>query len=309
MTAKKYRLVTRADFDGVVSGALLSELDMIGDVAFAEPGEMQDGKVPVSGDDVTANLPYNDNAYLCFDHHLSEVERVGRHDNLIIDPGAPSAARVVYDYFGGTEAFPRISQEMLAAVDRADSAQYTEEDILAPDPWTTLNFLLDPRTGLGRFEPFAISNDQFMKDMMIYCRHHPVEDILKIPDVEERLHLYLDHEERFEMQIRRRSKVHAKLVVVDLRGEDVIYAGNRFTVYAIFPECNISIQVLPASEPGKSLLAVGKSILSRTSTTDVGKLMLSYGGGGHKAVGTCRVADGDVDRVLRELIEKITADG
>jgi len=309
MTSKKYRLVTRADFDGIVSGALLNELDMISEVTFAEPGEMQDGRVPVRSDDVTTNLPYNENVFLCFDHHRSEIERVGQHDNLIIDADAPSAARVVYDYFGGAEAFPRISQEMLSAVDKADSAQYTEEDILAPDPWTTLNFLLDPRTGLGRFEPFSISNEQFMKDMMIYCRHHPIAEILKIPDVEERLHLYLDHEERFEMQIRRCTKVHTKLAVVDLRGEDVIYAGNRFTVYAIFPACNISIQVLPDAEPGKSLLAVGKSILSRTSKTDVGTLMLAYGGGGHKAVGTCRVPDGDVDRVLKELIEKITADG
>ena len=309
MTTKKYRLITRADFDGVVSGALLGELDMIDEVIFAEPGEMQSGKIPVTDNDITTNLPYVEGVHLCIDHHRSEIERVGEKENLIINPDKPSAARVVYDHFGGAAAFPNISQEMLDAVDKADAAQYTEEDILAPDPWTQLNFILDPRTGLGRIGHFAISNEQLMKDMMLYCRHHPVEEILKIPDVEERLHLYMDHEERFEMQVRRCATVHTKLVVADLRGEDILYAGNRFTIYAVYPACNISIQVLPDSEAGKTLLAVGKSILSRTSKTDVGKLMLEYGGGGHRAVGTCRVANKDVDRVLGELIQKITQDG
>ena len=309
MPAKKYRLITRADFDGVVSGALLYELDMVGDVAFAEPGAMQHGRVGVTSDDITVNLPYVESAYLCLDHHASEIERVGVQDNLVNDPKAPSAARVVYDYFGGAEIFSAISTDMLDAVDQADSAQYTEEDIFAPGPWAMLNFIMDPRTGLKRFAEFSISHEQFLKDMMLYCRHHPVSEILKIPDVEERVHLYMAHEERFELQIRRCSKVYTKLAVVDLRNESMIYAGNRFTTYAVFPACNISIQALPSSESGVTTLAVGKSILSRTSNTNVGQLMLEYGGGGHEAVGTCRVKDEDADRVLAELIQRITQDG
>jgi len=309
MSDKTYRLVTRADFDGVVSGGLLLEIGLVDDVMFAEPKDMQDGKIDVTTNDITANLPYVESAHLCFDHHLSETIRVGEKPNMVIDPNEPSAARVIYEYYGGEKAFPKISPELMVAVDKADSADYSEMDILAPGPWTKLNFILDPRTGLARFGHFSISNEQLMKDMMVYCRHHPIEEILKIPDVEERLHLYEEHEEFCEMQIRRCAKVHTKLAVVDLRGEDKIFAGNRFTVYAIFPACNISIQILPHTDGERTVFAVGKSILNRTSNTNIGELMLEYGGGGHRAAGTCRVPNEDAKRVLGELIQRINKDG
>jgi len=309
MTDSKYRLVTRADFDGVVAGGLLIELGLIDEILFAEPKEMQDGKIPITENDITTNLPFVDGVHLCFDHHLSETVRVGEHKNHIIEASAPSAARVVYNYYGGKTAFPNIPEDLIEAVDKADSAQYSEEDILAPDPWTLLNFMLDPRTGLSKFGHFDISNQQLMKDMMIYCRHHPVGEILKIPDVEQRLHLYEEHEEAAEMQIRRCATVHNKLVIVDLRNEDIVYAGNRFMVYAIFPACNISIQVQPHEDGERTVLATGKSILDRSSKTKIGPLMLEYGGGGHDAAGTCRVPNADVDRVLKELTQRINADG
>lgn len=154
MTANKYRLITRADFDGVVSGGLLMELDMIDEIIFVEPKDMQDGKITVTSNDITTNLPYVEGVHLCFDHHLSETTRVGDKENLIIDPNKPSAARVVYEHFGGKEKFPSIPDELMAAVDQADSADYTEEDIFAPGPWTLLNFILDPRTGLSGFAEF-----------------------------------------------------------------------------------------------------------------------------------------------------------
>ncbi len=308
MSAKKYRLVTRADFDGAVSGCLLKELDMIGEVLFAEPSQVQHGEIEIGGNDILTNLPYAEAAHLCIDHHLSEVERVGARDNLVIDAEAPSAARVVYNHFGGAEAFPEISCDMMAAVDQADAAQYEEADILAPEPWTMLNFMLDPRTGLERFGPFQISNEQLMKEMMTYLRHTPVEEIMKLPDVEERQHLFMAHAELFEMQIKDCATLHGNLVVVDFRGQESIYCGNRFTVYALYPECNISIQVMP-SDQDRSLFAVGKSILDRSSQTNVGELMLKYHGGGHRAVGTCRVANAEADRVLGELVAQITSDG
>jgi len=309
MTEKKYRLVTRADFDGVVSGGLLIEMGLVDEVTFAEPKDMQDGKIPITGDDITANLPYVETAHLCFDHHLSETLRVGEKSNLVIGPNEPSAASVIYDYYGGEQAFPGIAPELMDAVNKADSADYSEMDILAPENWTLLNFVLDPRTGLARFGDFAITNEQLMKDMMVYCRHHPIEEILKIPDVEERIRLYEEHVEFCEMQIRRCTKVYTKLAVTDLRGEDKIFAGNRFTVYAIYPACNISIQVLPHEDGEKTVLAVGKSIVNRTSKTNIGELMLEYGGGGHRAAGTCRVPNADVDRVISELVIRINADG
>lgn len=304
---KKYRLITRADFDGVVAGGLLIERGLVDRVDFAEPKEMQDGLIAVGGNDITTNLPYVDGVHLCFDHHVSETERVGPHDNHIIDPDAPSAARVVYNHFGGKTAFPDIPDGLMDAVDKADAAQYSEEDILAPDPWTLLNFVMDPRTGLSRFEHFEISHEQMMKDMMVYVRHHPVEEILAIPDVEQRLHLYMEHEEKAELQLRDHSRIDGNVVVVDLRGEDIIYAGNRFTIYAVYPDCNVSIQLTKAKKPDTTVMAVGKSILNRTNAVNIGSLMLEHGGGGHANAGTCQVANADVDGVIQELVARLNA--
>lgn len=309
MAEEKHRLVTRADFDGVVCGALFSELDMIDDILFAEPSDMQQGRVPVSDKDISANLPYVEGIHLCFDHHLSEVERVGEKDNLIIDAEAPSAARVVYRHFGGKESFPRISGELLDAVDQADSAQYTGEDILAPEKWTLLNFIIDPRTGMEAVGGFNIAHNAFLYDLMTYCRHNPIEEILGLPDVQERVNAYLYQKEFAELQLVRCSTVHGNLVVVDLRDEDPIYACNRFLIYALKPECNISMHLLPAPESGKTSITIGKSILDRSSKTNAGLLLLEFGGGGHAAAGGCRVDNAKADEVVAALIERINADG
>ncbi|MBC8451638.1 MAG: exopolyphosphatase [Rhodospirillaceae bacterium] len=303
----KFRLITRPDFDGVVSGALLYEREMVEDVIFAQPNEMQAGRVSVLGNDITANLPYNENAVLCFDHHLSETARVGERENLVIDSDSPSAARVIYNHFGGREGFPMFPTDLMKAVDQADSADYSEEDILAPTDWTLINFVTDPRTGLSRFGHFAISNDQLMIDLMHYCRRHEPGEILDIPDVEERVHLFLEHGEYAELQIRKNANVQGKTVVVDLLQEEKIYACNRFMVYALYPECNLSIYLNPLENSDVVEIAMGKSILDRSSNTNVGMLMLDYGGGGHEAVGTCRVPKGEADDVLAALIEKIQA--
>jgi len=304
-----YRLITRADFDGLVSAVLLRERGLIDEVVFATPNDMQGGRVPVSAGDIMSNLPYVPGVHLAFDHHVSEVTRVGAHDNLIIDGAAPSAARVIHGYFGGAEAFPDISAEMMAAVDQADSADYTEMDILAPDRWTMLNFIVDPRTGLHRFRDFEISNEQLMLDLTWYCRRHSIEEIMVIPDVEERVHLYLEHKEKAEHQTKRNATVRGSLLIVDSRNESVLYAANRFMIYALYPETNISMAVSRASRPGFTEIAVGRSIINRTSNTDVGHLLLEFGGGGHASAGTCQVADERVDEVVEALAARILADG
>ncbi|NQV56361.1 MAG: exopolyphosphatase [Rhodospirillales bacterium] len=310
MGEEKFRLVTRADFDGVVAGSLLIELEMVGrDVCFAEPRDVQQGRVDIGDRDITTNLPYVDGVHLCFDHHLSETVRVGERKNHIIDPNAPSAARVVYDYYGGEQAFPKISVEMMEAVDQADSAQYSERDILAPDGWTLVNFLIDPRTGLSKVGKFSSTNDQFMRDMMVYCRHHPVDEILALPDVEERLHLFQEHEEYAEMQLKRCSTTNENVVVADFRGEDPIYASNRFFLYGLYPSIQVSIHVLPGDTDDKVLFAVGKSILNKGSKANIGLLMLERGGGGHAAVGTCQVDKKSADDELIKLISEITGAG
>jgi nanoRNase/pAp phosphatase (c-di-AMP/oligoRNAs hydrolase) len=308
-TPERYRLVTRSDFDGLVCAALLKHLGMLDDILFVHPKDVQDGKVEMGPNDVTTNLPYNPDVAISFDHHHSETIRVGEaKPNHVIVPGAESAARVVYEYYGGAETFGAI-EELMDAVDKGDAAQFTLDEILHPSGWVLLNFLMDPRTGLGRFRDFRISNYQLMMQLIDVCTAMSIEEILETPDVKERVDLYFEHAAAVEEQIRRCARVHGNLVVLDLREEEVIHPTNRFTLYALFEQCNISIHVLWGLRQQNTVFATGKSILDRSSQTNVGELMLSYGGGGHEAAGTCQVENEDAPRVLAELIETINADG
>ncbi|MDR1889270.1 MAG: exopolyphosphatase [Zoogloeaceae bacterium] len=310
MNHEKFRLVTRSDFDGLVCAVLLNELNLIDDIKFVHPKDMQDGKIDITARDITTNLPYVTEAHLAFDHHLSETLRnTGERKNHIIDAQAPSAARVVYDYYGGKGAFPEISDDMMAAVDKADSAQFSRDEILEPTGWVLLNYLMDARTGLGRFREFRISNYALMMDLIKYCKHHSIHEILQLPDVRERSELYFEHAQKASEQIRRCATVHQNLVVLDLRAEETIYATNRFMIYALFPETNISIHVLWGLQKQNTVFATGKSILDRSSKTNVGELMLAYGGGGHQAAGTCQVPNDQAEAVLQKLITQITANG
>ncbi len=310
MAEQRFRLVTRSDFDGLVCAVLLKELDLIDEIKFVHPKDMQDGKIEITSNDITTNLPYVEGVHLAFDHHLSETIRIGgKKANHIIAPDAPSAARVVYDYYGGKARFQEISDEMMAAVDQGDSAQFSKEEILHPTGWVLLHFLMDARTGLGRFREFRISNYQLMMDLIAYCKEHTIGEILSLPDVNERVELYFEHEERFIDQIKRCATVHHNLVVLDLRDEEVIYAGNRFMIYALFPQCNISIHEMWGVKQQNTVFAVGKSILNRTSKTNIGELMLKYGGGGHLNAGTCQIDNSKASAILQELIATITAEG
>lgn len=309
MSDAKYRLITRSDMDGLVCAVLLKDLDLIDDIKFVHPKDMQDGKIEVTARDITTNLPYVPGVYLAFDHHLSETIRNVKHDNHIIHPEAPSAARVVYDYYGGKARFPNITDAMMEAVDKADAAQFSKDDILEPKDWDLLSFLMDARTGLGRFREFRVSNYQLMMDLIDYCRDHGIADILQLADVKERVDLYLDHAEKAKAQILRCATVHNNLVVLDLRQEETIWATNRFTIYALFPQCNISIHVMWGVQKQNTVFATGKSILDRSAKTNVGELMLQYGGGGHHAAGTCQIANDQAEATLKVIIAAINADG
>lgn len=309
MTDKKFRLVTRSDFDGLVCAVLLKDLDIIDDILFVHPKDMQDGKIDIGPNDITTNLPYVAGCHIAFDHHLSETVRNEARANHVIDPNAPSAARVVYDYYGGQSKFPTISVEMMDAVDKGDSAQFSKEEILNPEGWVLLNFIMDARTGLGRFRDFRISNYQLMMQLIHYCRDHSIDDILALEDVQERVELYKEHDALAKKQIQRCSSLHDNLVVLDLTGEDIIYTTNRFVIYALFPQCNISIHKMWGLKQQNTVFAVGKSILDRSSNTNIGELCLRYGGGGHLNAGTCQVNNDQAERVLDELIESINLDG
>jgi nanoRNase/pAp phosphatase (c-di-AMP/oligoRNAs hydrolase) len=304
----RYRLVTRSDFDGLVCAVLLKQLGLVEDILFVHPKDVQDGQVEIGPGDIATNLPYAPDAHLVFDHHHSETLRnTTIAPNHIIDPDAPSAARVVYDHYGGAERFQNISPDLMRAVDQADSAQYSLQEVLAPEGWVLLNFLMDSRTGLGRFRDFRISNYQLMMQLIDACQRHTIEEILELPDVKERVDLYHQQSEAFVAQLRRCSTLRGTVVVVDLRHEEVIHAGNRFMVYALFRASTVSIHVIWGKQRQNTVLAVGKSIFDRSSGADIGALMLSYGGGGHANAGTCQVAHDQAERVLEEIVGHLSA--
>lgn len=304
---KKYRLITRSDFDGVVSAVLLKELDMIEEILFVHPKDVQDGKVEVCDRDILANLPYIEGAAMIFDHHVSETMRVyDTPENHIIEGEAPSAARVIYNYYGGKLKFPHISQEMMQAVDKCDSAQFTIDDILHPQGWVLLSFLMDSRTGLGRFREFTVSNYALMMELVEACQTLSIEQIMELPNVKERIDMYFVQQKIFTKQIEHCAEVYDKLVVINLQNEETIYAGNRFMVYALYPDCNISMHQMWGRQQQNTVFAVGKSVLNRTCNLNIGELMLKYEGGGHANAGTCQIAVQDSDRVKQELIDTIT---
>ena len=306
--AETHRLVTRSDFDGLACAMMLKELGMIDEIKFVHPKDVQDGKIELSKNDITTNLPYDPRVGMAFDHHESEIDRlkaVETDGNLIIDENAKSAARVVYDYFGGKEKFPNISDDLMAAVDKGDSADFTVDEILNPKGWVLLHYLMDARTGLGRFHDFRISNYDLMMQLIDFCLEHDIDEILALPDVKERVDLYFEQAELFKAQLQRIAKVYGKVVVLDLRNEDVIYAGNRFMIYALYPEAEISIHVAWGFRKQNTAVMIGKSIVNKASNADIGELCLKYGGGGHHNAGTCQLENDSVDAQLPEIIQAL----
>ncbi len=302
------RLVTRSDFDGLACAMMLKELNLIDDIKFVHPKDVQDGKVELSENDITTNLPYDPRVGIAFDHHESEIDRLKATETggkLIIDPKARSAARVVYDYYGGKKALPRITDELIEAVDKGDSADFSIDEILNPSKWVLLHYIMDPRTGLGRFHDFRISNYDLMMELIDKCLELSIDEIMELPDVKERTKLYFEQDELFKAQLKRIVKVYDKVAVIDLRNEEVIYAGNRFMVYAMYPETQISVHVAWGFKKQNTAVMIGKSIVNKGSKVDIGELCLSYGGGGHMNAGTCQLPNDTVDNELPTIIKKL----
>lgn len=304
----KKRLLTRSDFDGLVCAALLKELDIIDEIRFVHPKDMQDGRISITDSDITTNLPYVDGVFIAFDHHISELSRVISPPNHIVYPNAPSAARVVYEYYGAEERFSKIPASLMQAVDIADSAKYTLEQIKNPTGWILLAFIMDARTGLGRFKNFRINNYELMMKLVDLCRTQEVEEILQDPDVRERVDLYFEHQGKFIEQLKKCTTIHKTVAHINLRNEEIIYAGNRFMVYALFPQVNISFHEIWGKNKRNVVFAAGKSIFNRTSKMNIGEFMLRYGGGGHIGAGTCQVPIANSDKVRDEIITAMIED-
>jgi nanoRNase/pAp phosphatase (c-di-AMP/oligoRNAs hydrolase) len=299
---KKFRLITRSDMDGLVCAVFLKYLNIIDDIKFAHPKDMQDGKVEVTPSDITTNLPFVEGVHMCFDHHVSETLRNEARENHIIIPNAPSAAEVVFRYYGGWERFPRHFEPMLLAANKADTASFEIDEIIEPQGWDLLSFIMDSRTGLGRFKDFRISNYSLMMDLIDYCSEHTIEEVLNLPDVKERVDLYFEYEREFKEQIQRCSTIHDNVIVLDLTNEETVYPGNRFLIYAMYPRVNVSIHKIWGFKKQNVVYAVGKSIINKSCSVNIGELLLQYSGGGHEAAGTCQTEEFEADQILEKLI-------
>ena len=299
------RLVTRSDFDGLACGALLLEAGVIDNWKFAHPKDLQDGLVPVDENDCLANVPFVPGCGLWFDHHSSEFERnelKGKYkgESRI----TPSCARIIYEYYGGQEKFPNYT-DMMVAVDKVDSGNLTIDEIQNPQGWILVGFLMDPRTGLGRWRNFTVSNYALMEKLMVACKTMTTEEILNMPDVKERIEVYNEQTERFKEMVKAHTHTEGNLIISDLRGVDPIYTGNRFMIYSMYPEQNISAWIVSGRGGAGCSAAVGYSILNRTATMDVGSLMLKYNGGGHKKVGTCQFSDDNMATELPKMLAEL----
>ncbi len=302
------RLVTRSDFDGLVCAMILKEMHLVDEIKFVHPKDVQDGKIELSENDITTNLPYDPRVGLCFDHHESELSRNSNavsEGKWIIEKDARSAARVVYNYYKKQNSLDRISDEIMAAVDKGDSADFTMDEVKEPRDWVLMNFIMDARTGLGRFHDFRISNYDLMMELIDYCLDHTIEDVLKLPDVKERVDMYFEQQEKFKAQLERISKQIGRCVVVDLRNEDIIYTGNRFLIYTMFPEAYFSLHVAWGFKKQNTAVMIGKSIFKDSPDVDknIGEICLKYGGGGHKNAGTCQLDNDKVDGLLPDILD------
>jgi len=301
------RLLTRSDFDGLACGALLLYLGIIDDWKFVHPKDIQDGLVQATDSDILANIPYIPGCKLWFDHHSSETERLGKNAYFEgVSRKAQSCARVVYDYYGGDAKLGQFA-EMIRYVDKVDSADLTIEEITNPRGWILLGFIMDPRTGLGRFRNFTISNYDLMKQLAAACSSKNIEEIMALPDVKEREKVYFEQDRLFKEMVKRVTHVDGNVLVADLRGVDPIYTGNRFLMYTMFPEQSISVWIVDGRNKQNCAITVGYSIINRSATVDVGSMLFKYGGGGHPQVGTCQVPYEDADKIIAEIVEKCKA--
>jgi nanoRNase/pAp phosphatase (c-di-AMP/oligoRNAs hydrolase) len=301
------RLLTRSDFDGLACGALLFYLGVVNEWKFVHPKDIQDGLVEATDNDILANIPYIKGCKLWFDHHSSETERLGTKTYFEgVSRKAPSCARVVYEYYGGVEKLGRFA-EMIRYVDKVDSGDLSADEILNPGGWVLLGCIMDPRTGLGRFRNFTISNYDLMKLLAVECATKSIEEILALPDVREREDVYFEQNKLFREMLGKVARVEGKVIVADLRGVEPFYAGNRFLIYTLYPEQNISVWIVDGRNKANCAITVGYSIINRSSTVDVGSMLLKYGGGGHHQVGTCQVPYEDADRIINEIVEQCKA--
>ncbi len=300
------RLVTRADLDGLTSAVIITMKEAIDEILLVHPQDITDKRVEIRPDDVLANLPYHPNAGKWFDHHLltpsnetPPKEFDGRYGL------APSAARLVYEYYREKDANDPALQRLAKLVDetdRLDSAQLTPDDVESPQGYILLGYTIDSRTGLGNFE-------EYFRQLVAWLRTLSIEEVLQQPEVRRRVDRIRNEQEEFRSLLQRNSFQINNVVVTDLREIERLPAGNRFLVYSLFPEANVSLRVHWGPSHQSVVAAVGHSIFNRTCKTSVGDLMSRYGGGGHRGAGTCILPIEKAAEAIDEILFELQANG
>lgn len=296
------RLVTRGDLDGLTSAVIITLMEPIDEIALVHPQDITDKRVEIRSDDVLANVPYHPNCGMWFDHHLLTESNETPPDDFKGRYGlAPSAARLVYQYYLDKHPdHPELKrlERLVDETDRLDAAQLTRDDVEHPRDYILLGYTIDSRTGLGRFEDYFMKLVEWLKTMSI-------EEVLAQPDVRQRVERLQSETEAFRSLLQRNSFQLHNVVITDLREVERLPAGNRFLVYSLFPDANVSVRVHWGPKRGSVIAAVGHSIFNRTCNTSVGDLMSRFGGGGHRGAGTCELpleqAADAIDEILIEL--------
>jgi hypothetical protein len=297
------RLITRADLDGLTCAVLLSQVEKIEDIILAHPKDVQDGKVDITSNDVLANLPHDPRAGMIFDHHASQADEWKEGETKGgFQAAAPSAARVVAGHY--PDADFSAYTELLHQTDRLDSADLEPEDVTDPKGWILVGYTLDPRTGMARYR-------DYFKHVLTLVNAHPNDPdaVLADPQVAERVAILRDQQWSFMEHLIETSRADGNVIVTDVRGLNDAPLGNRFFIYTLFPEANVSVRIADGANNAFNSIQVGHSIFNRTCKTSVGALMDHYGGGGHFGAGTCQPLPADADRVLGEIVQILKKNG
>ena len=270
------RIVTRADFDGVVCAVILYEaLDITVPVKWVEPNEIQKGLVDIKEGDILANLPYSENCELWFDHHYSNrVEMPFRGAFKI----APSAAGVVYEYY--TDKIRRNFYELVKETDKIDSADLSMDEVLHPEKYP---YLLISMTISGRDK----SDEKYWNKLVELLRKHEIADVIEDSEVKKRCNKVIEENSIYKEILKKNTIITEQVAVTDFRSYDTAPVGNRFLVYSLFPETVVQVKIRFGDDKDKIVLSAGHSIFNRNCNVNVGSLLSEFGGGGHKGAGGC----------------------
>ena len=296
------RLVTRGDLDGLTCAVLLSVNEAVDGIALIHPQDITDGRAHIRETDIIANLPYHPDCALWFDHHLHTATANVPPESFRGSFGqAPSAARLVYEFYGGSALMPQF-EELVRETDRLDSADLTPDDVITPSGYIQLGFTIDGRTGMGTFEKYFLHLVGLLKSGT------PIDQVLEEPAVRKRCDILESESRRFCEELRNHSRVEGNVVITDFRDLDHVPIGNRFLVYALFPEVNVSVRIHWGPNRTFPMALIGHSIFNRSCKTNVGDLAARYGGGGHRGAGSVPLMD-EPEQQIRMIINELKAHG